>query len=287
MTTTPTPRKEINVGDVCSVLLRYLHPSQLISARYPNQEHGERLTNLLVIGTDTKRIRGIERRCVIFRHPEFENIQLYCSVQFARVSTAVETPEVGRVPVVLERVEQEEELHAIPRISGEAAEDIAHLRAEGYGVDDDNEPAPENVPDPTNEAPATTSSVTYLGWGARLPGFCNRRGTHNHYENASIKPGSRPHNNQRMDWFLRCLPVTYLKEVLLPETNRKMSQPMDFSELMRFIGLVLLMSTARVGCSIRDWFSEAPPSPFEGAPFRLHMYMSRSRYEEIIPGPFS
>lgn len=282
MTTTPTPRKEINVGDVCSVLLRYLHPSQLISARYPNQEHGERLTNLLVIGTDTKRIRGIERRCVIFHHPEFENIQLYCSVQFARVSTAVETPEVGRVPVVLERVEQEEELHAIPRISGEAAEDIAHLRAEGYGVDDDNEPAPENVPDPTNEAPATTSSVTYLGWGARLPGFCNRRGTHNHYENASIKPGSRPHNNQRMDWFLRCLPVTYLKEVLLPETNRKMSQPMDFSELMRFIGLVLLMSTARVGCSIRDWFSEAPPSPFEGAPFRLHMYMSRSRYEEII-----
>jgi len=57
MTTTATPRKEINVGDVCSVLLRYLHPSHLISARYPNQEHRERLNNLLVvIGTDTKRI---------------------------------------------------------------------------------------------------------------------------------------------------------------------------------------------------------------------------------------
>jgi len=115
------------------------------------------------------------------------------------------------MPVVLgnQRVE-EEELHAIPRISGEAAEDIAHLRAEGYGVDDDNEPAPENVPDPPNEAPAT-SSVTYLGWGARLPGFCNRPGTHNHYENAAIKPGSHPHNNQHIDWFITPLPVGFLE----------------------------------------------------------------------------
>ena len=276
-----TPQNRANIGDVCSVMLKFLHPSRLISDRYPNQDHRERLDNLLVTGEEIKQIRGQNRNCITFRHADFENVILYCSVSYAKVTTHAPTPE--RMPAEVARVEEavleEELLQAMPRTTGDAAADIIQLRAEGYGVDDDNDPAPENVPNPNDQA---RSTEVYSNWGERLPGHCNRRATHNHHEPASIKPGKQPPNNTRLEWFLRCLPMQYLNEVLIPETNKKMNRPMDFPEFLKFIGLLLLMSTTRVGCSIRDWFSEAPPNPFEGAPFRLHQFMSRSRYEEIL-----
>jgi len=46
---------------------------------------------------------------------------------------------------------------------GDLAEDIAHLRAEGYGVDNDNEPAPENVPQGNNHQVKKTSQYLKSG----------------------------------------------------------------------------------------------------------------------------
>ena len=53
-------------------------------------------------------------------------------------------------------------------------EDVENVRAMGFGVDDDNDPAPENVPNP-NEAVVTTEDGLYTGqqWG--WAGFCNRK----------------------------------------------------------------------------------------------------------------
>ena len=50
-------------------------------------------------------------------------------------------------------IEEEEiwsdEAQEVPVIgNSDLAENIASLRMEGYDVDDDNEPAPENVPEP-------------------------------------------------------------------------------------------------------------------------------------------
>ena len=47
------------------------------------------------------------------------------------------------------------------------AEDIAHVRAEGFEVDDDNDPAPENVPGLFDVPPVVVDSGLFEGqsWG--------------------------------------------------------------------------------------------------------------------------
>ena len=64
-------------------------------------------------------------------------------------------------------VENEEEGSDIslvtPELSDNTNEGFARLRKEGYGVEDDNEPAPENTPTPAEK----DYKVTYHEWGSR------------------------------------------------------------------------------------------------------------------------
>ena len=66
-------------------------------------------------------------------------------------------------------IAQEGEQNAIPshpRLGGNNAEDIAKVRALGFAVDDDNEPAPENVPTASPTTPLeTTEPVNSLFQG--------------------------------------------------------------------------------------------------------------------------
>ena len=268
--------RQIQIGDTCSVIKRLLHPAKLIAEKYPNQDHRETLDDLLVTGIDRRRINRSMKAVVLFRHADFENKILYCATRYARIVVPGET--------IQQEVEPEipEELIEVPNVIGDNLEDVQRLRVEGYNVDDDNDPAPENVPNPNdaNHVGYDPSRVQYHEWNSNP--FCNRRKFFNHFENAAIKPNQNPNGSERLDWFLRCLPYTYLHEVLIPETNKKLQRPVDLPELLRFIGLLFLMYTARVGCNIRAWFEETEPSKFEGAPFRLQEYMSRSRFEEIL-----
>jgi hypothetical protein len=57
-----------------------------------------------------------------------------------------------------------------------------------------------------------------------------------------------------------------MKEVLLPEQNKIIlgSNPVEWPEFLRFLGLLLLMATVHVGCDQRSWFKHTEPSEFEG-----------------------
>jgi hypothetical protein len=222
-----------------------------------------------VTGREQKRIRGKEQLCILFRHEDFENLQLYCQERYAKVITEGPTAEFFVAQGLEETVppeqgrdeEQEDEFRQVPELVGDLAEDIARLRAEGYGVDDDNEPAPENVPQVNNHQ---EDLPTFGEWGSRHA--CNRRSNHHRHENPTIT-GGVPADNRHLNWFLKFLPVAFIKEVLIPETNRNMlgQKDLDWPEFLRFIGLLFLMSTVRVGCSLRAWFEDTEPSEFEGA----------------------
>ena len=71
-------------------------------------------------------------------------------------------------------VEKEEEVAdtslVTSALSDNMNEDVARLRKEGYGVDNDNKPAPENIPTPA----AKDDKVTYHEWGSRS-NICYRR----------------------------------------------------------------------------------------------------------------
>ena len=50
-----------------------------------------------------------------------------------------------------------------PELSDNTNKDVARLRKEGYGVDDDNDPAPENIPTPAEK----DEEIKYHEWGSR------------------------------------------------------------------------------------------------------------------------
>jgi hypothetical protein len=136
--------RQIQIGDTCSVIKRLLHPAKLIAEKYPNQDHRETLDDLLVTGIDRRRINRSMKAVVLFRHADFENKILYCATRYARIVVPGET--------IQQEVEPEipEELIEVPNVIGDNLEDVQRLRVEGYNVDDDNDPAPENVPNPND-----------------------------------------------------------------------------------------------------------------------------------------
>ena len=78
-------------------------------------------------------------------------------------------------------VENEEEgadpLPVIPEVSDNKNEDVARLRKDGYRVNNDNDPSPENIPTPA----AKDGKVTYYEWGSRS-NICYRRSEGHVYE---------------------------------------------------------------------------------------------------------
>ena len=57
-----------------------------------------------------------------------------------------------------------------PELSDNTNEGVARLRKEGYGVDDDKDPSPVNIPTPATKY----DEVTYHEWGSRS-NICYRR----------------------------------------------------------------------------------------------------------------
>lgn len=232
--------KTIQVGDTCYVIKRFLHSSRIISDRYPNQEHREALEGLLVTGINEQRL--INRSMKQVRRP------LYCVPRYMHVTNG------NREPVIpIQEDAAAEDLIEMPEVTGNNQEDMERLCIDGYNVDDDNEPAPENVPDnnQNNNTGFDPTWVQYHDWNSNV--FCNWKVQFNHFENASIKPNQSPLGNKQVDWFLRCIPMRYIQDVLIPEMNKKLIRRMDLPEFLRFLGLLFLMSTTRVGCGIQSY----------------------------------
>lgn len=284
-----TRKKRLGIGAICTVLKRMLHPSQQIDNKYPNKQFHDRLNDLLVIGKENRRVNGKEQQVILFRHSDFadDDTVLYCMPRFAKVVT--EGPECqlfnpleaggatgNRDGAGLEEGEEEEPLE-IPAIDpyNLLADEIARLLNDGYDVDDDNAPAPENIPTANDY-----TNIQYDAWGSRM--ICNRMMEGHRFERPKLM--RQPTDQSRRSWFLLFLPEEWMKEVLLPELNKNIlgSNPVEWPEFLRFLGLLLLMATVRVGCDRRSWFEHTEPSEFEGAPFRLHKYMSRTRFENIL-----
>ena len=82
--------------------------------------------------------------------------------------------------------------------------------------------------------------------------------------------------------FLVVFPEDYLEEVLIPNTNKGLSVPMDLQYYIQCVGCWLYMA-CWVGIeSHRDWWSTTIPLMAKGAPFRLNSIMSRNRFDSIL-----
>lgn len=186
---------------------------------------------------------------VFFTHPSFEGIELHVALRFALV-TAEGDPTQFFAPT---------DVPVLPPIAANDAavagdnedpassnptnrrEDIQLLRNQGYDVDDDNEPAPENIPDDLAPAPGEEGLYPGQRWGVNShvdpmlrDGYSKPPTLNNNFD---IK------NATYFDLFKVFFPWQWLCNVLLVQTNRRLQRPLTLGELIRYIGIWFRMAT--------------------------------------------
>ena len=81
--------------------------------------------------------------------------------------------------------------------------------------------------------------------------------------------------------FVHFLPIFFVNEVILVETNRRIKGPdPDFGEFPRLIGIWMLM-TENPGTNWTDYFSENPIDLFSGCSICVNQLMSGNSFESI------
>jgi hypothetical protein len=270
------------VGAVARVKKKFLHPAKDISDRYMNQDHNEELDGLLVLRKEQKRVNTREQTCVVFRHEDFDK-EIYCVERWCKIVTEGPEESLFDNPRVDEEapVVHDEPGVSVPvrTLGAEIREDIARFRSEGYDVDDDNDPAPENVPVPPPAAGQVQQQDSSLfgEWGATT--LCHRRAEDRRFENPKLLK-TRP--DSRLGWLLYFLPMKYITTVLLVESSKVLpGKPLTLGEFIRFVGLWLIMATT-AGNNRTSFFEQTEPSAWEGAPFRLNEFMSKKRFDDIV-----
>ena len=172
--------------------------------------------------------------------------------------------------------EHPEMIQRMMRTNGNFQEDEIALARGFVDVDNDNDPAPENIPN-TNDV--TNPDMYNNNWGHE--GICHRKELNMSNRNPKItfSYNIRP---SRVQLFELLFPKEFIKNIILPQINDEINGiAVSYGEYLRWIGLWFLMATLE-GPSRRDFWSVTEINQFEGAPIRLNQYMSRNRFEEIL-----
>ena len=117
-------------------------------------------------------------------------------------------------------------------------------------IDNDNEPAPENIPSPQDDA-SQHNSILSGDWGhdgicfRRQHGICFQRQLNVPNQKARLHSDLDVHSGSDINLQLveGLFPTEYLQQVVLVEMNKKLEESLTFGELLRWIGVWVLMST--------------------------------------------
>lgn len=117
------------------------------------------------------------------------------------------------------------------------AEDVAHVRALGFEVDDDNDPSPENIPSNDGE---TSGDPQHCEEEWKWDGICQRKASNS----TNFQPSLIGVNGRvlevitTLEMFLLFFPKVFLQNVILVVTNKNIEgKKVSFGELLTFIGL--------------------------------------------------
>jgi hypothetical protein len=293
-----TTTKQRGVGARCDILLKYLHPQVLINSKIPKDgwTHKQELTDCVVVSRETKNIDRKAKVVIVVKHTSFGDSVIYCAERYAKVKVQggpdgffnkkLDLPIIANAPTfAIGDLDKPIDTSVIDKMGRSTrSEDIALARSQGLDVDDDNEPAPENIP----AAGARIDNTTNLhgqewGWG----GTCHRKTKHHLDVDPQILNYSRSDlcNQTKLDMFLLFFPIDYFEDVLVKETSltlvRQAHNPLSMGELVRFFGCIFFMSCFS-GVDRRDFFSSDPISLATGAPYRLTQFMPGYRFEQIM-----
>ena len=274
----------IGVGATCTVATKYLHPRKIICDKYPNATAKSCVDKLLVVKQETLTVNKKLQLVISFRHEDFEGTEVYCVKRWARVINEGGEEHLFDIEVKSrETVVRDGGANESTPVDfdvtnvGNRFEDIALVRAQGLHVDDDNEPAPENVPTPNQ---MQVDNAGKWGWDGtcrrRLLGGVNTRATLNNISGVALSCLSH------VQVFLIFFPKVFLTDVIIAATNKNLEVATTLSEFLVFIGLWLVIVKATPGRMPKsEFWSTSPIDRKKGAPFRLGDIMSGRRFEEI------
>ena len=144
-----------------------------------------------------KKVNRQEKTCIIFRHNDFSDEEIYCAERYAKVVAEGNEADLFVDNVVEGEIVEDggsanaNEVQGVPGIfNSDLAENIARLRAEGYDVDDDNEPAPENIPFANGSQGAAPEDTIFQEWDSTT--ICNRLEQGLRHENAQLTTAMVP-----------------------------------------------------------------------------------------------
>ena len=141
-------------GARCSVLLKFLRPSKVIAEAFVNPTKNQQLNDFITNNRDKVTTWGGKKFVTIFYQSKTIPGLLHPAEQWAMVLEQGTgkiwggEPErtMAAAPVTLNK--QDEPITDFVFNSQNRAKDIALAWAMGFEVNDDNKPAPENIPQP-------------------------------------------------------------------------------------------------------------------------------------------
>lgn len=292
----PRVAKRLGMGATISTLSRFLHPSAALRDRNNGialpKEH--RTTGLVALRQQVMKVQRKNQLCIICRHEDYVDddgnaIELHVTKRNVKVEVegdldyAFDAEDLAGLELERAIEREEEEQIEIPQEilnlqqQQLQQENINTIQAYGIDIDDDNEPAPENVVDDEVINP----NQIFSEW--EQTGLCHRRSSNIENYNARLKDVA-PELREllgKVQLFEMLFPTQYVKETVIPETNKSLDDPMDYPDFLMFVGIWFLMATIE-GCHRRDYWSTKPVDRFEGAPFRVNDLMSRERFDDIL-----
>ena len=274
-----SPRLRKGVGAKCTILLSALHPMAIIEQKHPkgSRTNRERLTNCLMMDQTTRSIKGVLKLVIVVKHEDYGDDLIYCAERFAVVTSpgsednyfAPVAPTPADLPVWHgDGTDNSNEINDDIYHARNNAEDIANVRAKGFLVDNNNDPAPKNIPC------ATTATVKENGlpldqeWG--WDNTCNRQKEGHHHNDAKVKD----HTKQDLidlgflevfwlmfpQYFFYLVMVTHTSRALVADGHSKTTT----GELTRFLGCIFFMACTS-GFAKEDFWSTKLISILEGA----------------------
>ena len=182
------------------------------------------------------------------KHEDFqvdgENIKLYASQHFCVLKSKGDPDYYFTIALAARNVDAEEEEIVPGEIQGIIEHGIVEpddieIARNLVEIDDDNEPAPENMPQTGGGDP---TSVFAGEWGHPGICHCHMGNAQNQNPKLNFPYGVRP---TLLQLFELLFPKAFILSVIIPMINKGIQSggPVEYLEFLHFLGLWFLMAT--------------------------------------------
>jgi len=268
--------------------LKNVHPQNIVREVFPVYAATERLQLAICTKKGPVTRRGKNYIAVFFDHPQFEGREIYCATRYANPvaegdpTEFFDAPDATQAPVPSEQPGNEIDPEVFR--AGNNAEDIALVRAQGLNVDDDNDPAPENIP--TADAPiGNEDDGLFPGQSWGVDSFVDPMNNNGWTKPPGFNEDFNIRTASWLDLFIFLFPITWFKTVLIPKTNENLQSDVTFGEMLRYIGLRLRMASVGGAFSKDDyWSTREFDGEDEACPYNFRPLMSKNRFDTITSG---